>query len=128
MYKGQVQRPGLGARGCAAVVVPLARPLEHIGTVVGLDRELAAHAREAGVVASVRAETARARPTFTRPLLSPIRQAALEAGGRRQESKTKANTIRAAPTSARRESSAASVVYKRQDLDHLDAIAEALLG
>lgn len=71
-------------RGSAAVVVPLALPLESSSTQVALDQELARIAREADVW-FIRAPTVSARPTFTRALIDLIRQAEHEAGWHDEE-------------------------------------------
>ena len=68
-------------RGDAAVVVPLALPLEGSSTLVALDQELAGIAEEAGVW-FIRAPTVSARPSFTRALTDLIHRAEHEAGWR----------------------------------------------
>ena len=70
--------------GGAAVVVPLALPLESAGTLVALDQELAKIAEESGVL-FIRAETVSTRPTFTRALSDLIRHAEKEAGWRKED-------------------------------------------
>ena len=72
----------LAAVSGAAVVVPLALPLESSETLVDLDRTLAAVAEGVGVT-WFRAETVSGRPTFTRALVDLIRQAEVEAGWRK---------------------------------------------